>query len=173
LSAAIDILHLFPELTAIGEKDLQVYCDEWLSRPMAREFGIAQIVVDERLLLTVNLDAERVGFVGDNVFIPIDELLGYMIDRHFQESDKRRRLHASVRETRERWSELHRDYEATIGRSGMLYLVCKNADCRATLTTSHRGFEGQVVECPPCDVTCPVCAATHVYEGSDLQLKLD
>jgi len=129
LAAAIDILHLFPELTAIGQAKLQVYCDEWLRRPIAKEFGIAQIFVDEQLMLAVYLNPERAEFIDDNAFIPIDELLGYIIGQHFSDADERRDLHASVRKTRQQWGELNRDYEATIGRVGSLYLICKNPEC--------------------------------------------
>lgn len=171
MAANIDILHLFPELTAIGLPGLQTYCDEWLRRPIALEFGIAQLVVDERLMLAINLHSERADFIDDKVVIPIDEPLGYIVDRHFVDADERRRLHASIRETRQRWEELNRDYETTIGRAGTLYLVCKS--CRAALETEHRDIEGQTVECPPCNVTCPACGQSNVYDGSDLQLRLD
>lgn len=173
MAAAIDILNLFPELTAIGREKLQVYCDEWLRRPIAREFGIAQLFVDEQLMLAVYIDVNRAEFIDDNAFIPIDELLGYIIDQHFAGSDERSRLHADVREDRKRWGLLHREYEATIGRAGSLSLVCKNPDCGATLNTSHRGIEGQTVTCPPLPATCPICGQTHTYDGSDFKLKLD
>jgi hypothetical protein len=138
---------------------LQVYCDEWLRRPIAREYGIAQITVDDKLMLAVNLDAERADFVGENVFIPIDELLGYIIDHHLADSVERQQLHASVRDDRSRWAELHRDYEATIGRAGKLYLICKS--CEAALETHHTAVEGQTIECPACSVTCPACGQSH------------
>ena len=58
MSATIDILHLYPELTAIGQKDFQVYCDEWSRCTIAREFRVAQVEVDSLLLLNVNVDAK-------------------------------------------------------------------------------------------------------------------
>jgi hypothetical protein len=36
MALAIDILHLFPELTAIGQQELQVYCGERYVAPWAR-----------------------------------------------------------------------------------------------------------------------------------------
>jgi hypothetical protein len=53
LAAAIDIFDLFPALAAIGQAQLQLYCNEWLRRPIAREFGFHQLVVDNRLQLHV------------------------------------------------------------------------------------------------------------------------
>lgn len=171
MSAAIDILHLFPELTAIGQKDLQVYCDEWLKRPIARHSPLKQIVVDEQLM--ISLHVSRDAQIGTQAFIPMDELLGYIIDQHFIEPDQRRQLHAKVREAREMLRRLGTAYEVTAGRMGMLYLICKNPDCQATLNTSHRGIEGQTVTCPPLPATCPICGQTHSYVGSDFRLKLD
>jgi hypothetical protein len=97
MSSGIDILHLFPELAAIGQEQLQLYCDEWLRRPIAREYALAQIMVDDRLLLYISVDTTGPIMHGDRAFIPIDQLLDYIIDRHFQPSNKRRGLHASVR----------------------------------------------------------------------------
>jgi hypothetical protein len=120
---AIDLLHLIPEVSAIGQRQLQKYCAQWLKRPLDHAYGIAQLVVDERLMLTVNLHADRVQYVGDRVMIPIDELLGYIIDSHFQDRDERQRLHCAVRESRDRIDDTGHDYTATIGRAGTLYLV--------------------------------------------------
>lgn len=68
-------MQLFPDLAAIGQLDLQVYCNEWLQRPLARDCGIAQIVVDSQLNMQVMLDEAGAVFRGDEVFIPIDEPL--------------------------------------------------------------------------------------------------
>ena len=65
-----------------------------------RAGGSVQITVDGELLLTINLDIKRSVRYADQAVIPIDELLGYIIDCHFSEPDKRHMLHASVRETR-------------------------------------------------------------------------
>ena len=79
----------------------------------------------------------------DRAFIPIDELLSYIIDLHFEDAEKRRELHASVRDVRQHWAELNRDYEAAVGRMGTLYLTCKNPLCRAELETAHQAQKGR------------------------------
>jgi hypothetical protein len=66
LTATVNVLRLVPEIAAIGQLELQGYCDAWLCRPIARKFGVAQLVVDYNLMLTVNLDANRVQYVGEN-----------------------------------------------------------------------------------------------------------
>jgi hypothetical protein len=171
MPSAIDILNLIPEVAAIGQPQLQEYCSQWLDRPLARQYGIAQLAVDDRLGLTVNLDAQRAEFVGDRALIPIDELIGYIIDSHFQDRAERDRLHLTARAIRNGINETGHQYEATLGRTGTLYLICKS--CGAVLETEHKGIEGQVVECPPCNVTCPACGRSNVYDGSDLKLNLD
>jgi hypothetical protein len=172
MASGIDLLHLFPALAAIGQQQLQAYCNEWVRRPIAQEYGIAQIIVDGELLLHIGLDASSLLMHDDRAFIPIDELLGYIIDRHFEDAEKCRELHASVRDVRQRWAELNRDYEAAVGRMGTLYLTCKNPLCLAELETAHQAREGQRINCKPIPMTCPFCGSTNVYEGHDLQLKL-
>jgi hypothetical protein len=172
MTPSIDLIHLFPELAGISQMQLQVYCDEWLRRPMAREYGLAQITVDDDLHLHLSLDASGAVMCDDRAFIPIDELLGYIIDQHFSDATRRRELHANVRETRRRWAELNRDYEIEVGRMGTLYLTCKNPLCRAELETEQRAREGQQIICKRASVTCPFCGNTYDYERRDLQLKL-
>lgn len=161
-----------PDVATIGQAKLQVYCDQWLQRPLARGYGIAQLSVDCELLLTVNVNPSHAAFVDNRVFFPVDELLGYIIDEQFQDADKRRQLHDQVRDLRQRWDELGREYEVTVGRVGNLYLTCKNPGCGALLETTLQAAEGQVIKGPPCDVTCPVCGHTDTYSGNDLNLRL-
>jgi hypothetical protein len=93
MATGIDILHLFPELVAIGQRQLQECCDDWLRRPIASEYAVAQIAVDDNLLLHISLSAAGSVLSGDRAFIPIDELLGYIVDRQFPDASQRRELH--------------------------------------------------------------------------------
>jgi hypothetical protein len=170
MAQGIDILHLFPELVTIDKQQLQAYCDEWLRRPIARQFDIAQFTVDENLMLQIKLAAQNSASPGDRACLPIVELLEFIIDRHFADPEKRLELHTAIRETRRRWSELGKDYKMTVGRRGTLYLTCKNPTCSAELETEHQATEDQEVFSPPTDVTCPVCGSTHKYDGYDLHL---
>src|SRR4051794_19941768 len=105
MANAIDIFLLLPDIAAIGQTQLQTYCDQWLQRPIAWEFGITHLIVGADLLLTANVDAEQVTTVGESIFIPIDELAGYVIDRHF-DGEKCRELHNELRNLRSRWNEV-------------------------------------------------------------------
>jgi hypothetical protein len=173
LAVSVDILQLFPDLAAIDHSELQIYCDEWLQRPLARECGMAQIVIDGQFNMQVMLDEAGAVFHGDEVFIPIDELLGFIIDRHFTDANERRRLHAEIRDARKRWDELGKDYEATVGRVGTLYLVCKNPDCAAQMMSDKKAAQGQRINFGPMDITCTTCDQTFAYDGSDFKLKFD
>jgi hypothetical protein len=161
-----------PDVASIGRDQLQDYCDQWLKRPIAREFGISHLIVGSNLLLTVNLDLRRVEFVDNRTFVPIYELLDYIIEHHFTDPAKRRELHAEAHDFRKRWGEVGYQYEAMGGRVGNLWLKCKNPNCDAPMETVQQAVEGQVIQCPPCKVTCPVCAHTDWYDGSDLHLRL-
>ena len=172
MADGIDLLHLFPELLQIGRQQLQVYCNEWLQRPIAREYALSQITIDDDLLMHISVDASGPLMSGDRAFIPIDQLLGYIIDRHIEDADQRRDLHASVREARRQWAELGRDYEIQVGRMGTLWLTCKNPKCGAELETTQQAREGQEINCPPIPVTCPFCGNTCEYDAIDLQLRL-
>lgn len=81
----IVILRLFPELAAIGDEQLQVYCDEWLQRPIAKQYAVAQITIDADLLLQINLELHVPVQQGEQILLPSDELLGYIVDRHFHD----------------------------------------------------------------------------------------
>src|SRR5262245_88397 len=126
MSGNIDVLKRLPEVAAIGRATLQGYCDEWLKRPISREYGISHLIVGGDLLLTVNLAAGKVEWTGNRAFIPIRELLDYIIDQHFQNAAKRRELHALAYDFRKRWGEVGYQYEAMAGRVGNLWLKCKN-----------------------------------------------
>jgi hypothetical protein len=97
MPSAINILCLIPELAAIGREKLQVYCNEWLQRPIASEFAITHLIVGSDLMLTVNIDDTRARFIDGRVFIPIDELLSYIIDQHFSDTIVRRGLQMKYR----------------------------------------------------------------------------
>jgi hypothetical protein len=173
VASSVDILKLFPELALIDLTKLQVYCDEWLQRPIARECGIAQIVVDEQRHMQVLFDRSRAALKGDHAFIPIDELLGFIADRHFDDSDDRRRLHAGIRNARERLGELIRDYVAAFGRVGTLYLICKNPACEAQMVSDRKATAEQRINCPTFDIECLTCGQIHPYDGSDFKLRYD
>jgi hypothetical protein len=172
MSGNIDILRRLPDVAAVGRARLQDYCDQWLQRPIAREFGISHLIVGDNLLLTLNLDAERADIDAGRAFIPICELLDYIIDQHFPNAAKQKELHAQARDIRKRWAEVGYQYEAMAGRVGNLWLKCKNSACDASFETRQQAVEGQVIHCPPCSVMCPVCGHTDLYDGSDLHLRL-
>src|SRR5437016_1793845 len=139
MANSIDILHFIPDLRAIGQPQLQAYCDEWLQRPIAREFAVAQIRVNHDLMLHINLELQPIVHGDERVFLPIDELLDYVVDCHFHDADKQRELHIAIRESRKRWG----DYEVVVGRVGTLWLICKNPACGVELETDHAATEGQ------------------------------
>ena len=136
-----------------------------------QEFGISHLIVGSDLLLTVNLDADRVEFVDNRAFIPICELLGYIIDEHFDDAAKRQELHAKARDIRQRWADVGYQYEAMAGRMGQLWLKCKNPTCDVSIETVQQAVEGQRIHCPPCQVTCPACGHVDWYDGNDLHLR--
>jgi hypothetical protein len=168
----IDILTLIPDVAAIGQMKLQGYCDEWLKRPIAREYGFVQLNVTRDLVLEALVEECRVKFVGDRALLPFDELLGYIIDQHFRDADQRRQLHAQLRECRKQLIGLGQEYELTAGNVGRYYLKCKNPNCDVFIETSHQGIEGIAVTCPPCEVTCPACGHSAMYDGNDFTLLM-
>jgi hypothetical protein len=162
-----DILCLIPELTAIGRPKLQSYCNEWLTRPIAK--GIAQINVSPDLLLEIIIDEAQVEYVNDRAFLPLDELLGFIIDQHFEDPEERGQLHVKLRRFKQRFTD--RCYGVTVGKVGTLYLKCKNPNCDVFMETSHRATAGTRVNCPPTSLACPVCSHTAMYDGSDFVVR--
>jgi hypothetical protein len=172
MSGNIDILLQLPEVASIGREQLQEYCNQWLKRPIAREFGISHLILGSDLMLTVNLDLRKVKVADERLFIPICELLDYVIEQHFDDHGRRHALHAEAHAIRKRWGEVGYQYEAMSGRVGNLWLKCKSPDCDAAMETAQQAVEGQAIHSPPSQVTCPVCGHTDWYDGSDLQLRL-
>ena len=84
MSGNIDILLRLPDVATIGRAKLQDYCDQWLKLPIARAFGISHLIVGSDLLLTANLDLNRVDVVDNRTSTSIFEVLDYIIDQHFQ-----------------------------------------------------------------------------------------
>jgi hypothetical protein len=173
VASSLDILRLFPELAAIGPTELQVYCDEWLQRPVAYERGIAQIIIDERRQLQVLFDRPGAALNGDYASMPIDELLGFIVDCHFNEAHERRRLHGAIRDARQRLGEHVREYVAAIGRVGSLYLVCKNPVCKAQMVSDRKATAEQRINFGPMDITCTTCHLTFAYDGDDFKLSFE
>lgn len=167
----LNIFQSIPEVAALEQTQLQAYCDQWVQRPIAQKLGIAYFVVDSQRMLQVVLDADHAALIGSDVYIPFDELVGFIIDCHFADADERRLLHAQLREVRSHWPDNNHGVEVMVGRVGTLYLVCKNPACDIWMETSHKGVEGGIVECPPCEVSCPVCGHVDVYDGTDLRLN--
>jgi hypothetical protein len=93
--------------------------------------------------LTANIDDAQAKFTGDHVFIPIDELLGYIIDRQFMAID-RATLHVKLRELRNRWADTGYRFEAMAGRVGRLRLECKNPECDVSMETAQEAVEALV-----------------------------
>lgn len=161
MAFAVDILHLFPELAAIAHAELQRYCRESLQRPVECSRGVTEIIVDDQRNLLITLNDVLAGARGAHIFIPIDELLGYIVEQHFADADDQFRLLATIRDVRHHWEETGRDYEATVGRIGTLYLVCKTPACAAQLVTDQVAAEGQPINCPTFDIMCLKCGQTH------------
>jgi hypothetical protein len=172
MSGNIDILRRLPDVAAIGRVKLQDYCDQWLQRPIAHEYAISHLIVGSDLMLTVNLDRARAQIVSDRTYVPICELLDYIIDAHFAEPVKRRELHSEARDIKERWGEIGYEYQAMSASVGNLWLKCKNPSCDASMETAQQAVAGQRIHCPPCQVTCPVCGHVDLYDGNDLHVRI-
>ena len=71
MSGNIDILLRLPDVAAIGRAKLQDYCNEWLERPIARQFGITHLIVGSDLMLTVNLNSDAPSGANVNIGLTI------------------------------------------------------------------------------------------------------
>jgi hypothetical protein len=162
MSGNIDIFLRQPDVAAIGRAKLQDYCDQWLQRPIAQDFGVSHLIVGSDLLLTLNLDPQRAKLVNNRTYVPIEELLDYVIDTHFQDATKRRELHSEARDIRKHWGEVGYQY----------WTKCKNPSCGIELESAQQAVDGQRIHCPPSSLTCPECRYTAMYDGNDLWVKV-
>jgi hypothetical protein len=173
LSIYIDLLRQFPELAAIGQSELQEYCDQWIQRPIARQSGLSQIIVDDQRRMQVLLNKDGAEIHGEYAFIPLDELLSYIVDHHFPDAGERRKLHTNIRNARRSGNDLGKDEAVRVGRVGTLYFVCKNPGCAAQMMSDKKAAEGQQINCPAFEIECLKCGQIHTYEGSDFKLAFD
>jgi hypothetical protein len=70
MSAGNDILQLMPEISAIGYEQLQAYCNEGLKRPIAKQFGVVQLMLTRELVLQVLLDENHTQMVDGHAYVP-------------------------------------------------------------------------------------------------------
>ena len=169
----IDLLQQFPDIAAIGQTELQAYCNQWIQRPIARQFGLSQIIVDDQRRMQIMLDKAGAEIHGEHAFIPLDELLSYIVDHHFNDACERKRLLAGIREVRRPGNERGKVEAVTVGRVGTLYLVCKNPNCAAQMMSDTKAAEGQRINIPTLNVECLTCGQVHTYEGSDFKLAFE
>jgi hypothetical protein len=171
MPSGVDILCCIPDIANIGRSKLQEYADEWIHRPIARQFAVTHLIVDSDLMVTVNIDDKRAQWQDDRPIVPIDQFVGYIIDQHFTDATQRNELHAHFRKLSRIWNQPDNKFDVLSGRVGRLWLKCKNPTCDASLETSQEVVEGQVIQCPPSAVTCPVCGHTDMYDGNDFHLR--
>src|SRR5262249_20836341 len=104
-------------------------------------------------------------------FIPLDELLGFIVDKHFPDPQQRRDLHAKIRDSREQLRNTGEEFQATMGRLGTLNRTCKNPLCASQMRTDVKAAEGQRINYGPEDMTCFTCGQTFAHDGSDFKLS--
>jgi hypothetical protein len=156
----------------LANRSCSNYCNEWLQRPIACQFGFTQLVVGPDMMLGVAMDASGAK-EGELAYIPIDELVAYLIDEHFTDAAKRRDLYAQLRDIRKRWRELGKQYRVSVRRIGALRIKCKHPGCANYFQTDQQAQEGQVIDWDGAWVTCEKCGCEYHYDGRDMELKLD
>ena len=58
-----------PELAALGRQRLNAYCQDWLATPVAKEFAVTAIHVDEHLRLHPTVTLSHAFADGEDVII--------------------------------------------------------------------------------------------------------
>ncbi len=165
----IDLLANLPQLAAIGQQQLALYCAEWLATPLAREFAVVGIDISDDLRFNVLINLQHKTEDGETLIVPFDEMLHYIVDRHFGDSDERRSLHEQIDLLRRGKGEAGRVFQADLGPAFPTYLVCKNSGCQNLMQTQYTAYVGERLTGDAANVTCPRCQHTYLYSATDLQ----
>jgi hypothetical protein len=155
-----EMLDPFPEIISLGQPRLQSLCDEWCREPQAAEFGVVGIVVApdcRNLDFQVALSAANYD-KGDDVHIPLDKVILYLIERAFPVGgNEELRRKAGVK--------VFQRYKVAI-QAYTMALRCPV--CSQGILTQFRIFEGQAFrlrEIGP--VACPACGNAFTPSEGD------
>lgn len=168
MSWGLDLFDGLPELRAIGLPQVLVYVQEWIKTPLAREFSVMAIDVSEDFRFSPNIGLTHETEDGETVVVPFDEMLHYIVDRHFEDADQRQSLHERIHQRRREQGESGRIYTADLGPRYPLYLVCKNSGCQNLMQTQFTAHVGQQLGKDSANVTCPRCQHTYLYSTDEL-----
>ena len=167
-----EVFEAFPDIKALGKERLQALCDEWLGKPTAKEFAVAELfVMEEHGKLTMSFRVEVTHKLKDReeYHFPMDSLLNYIADHGIESEADREQVKADIVSKRQEvGSDVYQRFLTDLGPELAVFLTCKNPSCQDLMMTQFKGRKCETVTWGPEQVECPCCHEIYEYDQDDM-----
>jgi len=168
--AGIAVFEVFPEIQRLEKTTIQRLCDEWRATPVAKEFAITKLSVDDRLLLKFECQFTHELQSGEAYYFPIDRLLLYIADYGLSDPGERETAKQRILTAREHGGpDVFRQFKIQLGPKLPLFITCTK--CGNIMQTQWYTFRCETVEIEGGEVECTNCRHVFPIDGSELHLE--
>ena len=166
------VIEAFPEIQRLGQATIQRLCDAWIMTPLAREFAVSKLVVDDKLRLTFQFQVTHKVQDGEALYFPTDELLLYIVDNGFSGDVERDTVKRRIVAARERGGpDVFRRLKVQAGPKLPQFLTCKK--CGNVMQTQVTAFRSEKSRFEPEEIECPRCHHVFTIDGRELHFEPD
>jgi predicted RNA-binding Zn-ribbon protein involved in translation (DUF1610 family) len=168
--SALAIFRVFPEIERLGRPTLQRLCDSWLSTPIAKEFAVSSLDVDEKLLLRFQCQLTHKVIEGEAYYFPIDRLLFFIADNGISDVAEREAVKRRITAARGHAGpdEFSR-FKINPGPKRSLFLTCPH--CGDVMQTQYMAYRSQPIRFDREEIECPECHRVYTTDGSELHFE--
>jgi|GEM_PF-5988534 len=167
----LKVLQVFPEIEALGKAAIQRICDDWLQTPLAKEFAVSMLEVDEvdqRLLLSFQCKLTHTIRRGEEYYFPMDELLTFIVEKGVADNE-RDLAKERIQNARQRSPDVYRKFRIDSGPKLPLFITCKH--CDKVLQTQFFAYRNEVISFEPEEIECPACNKIFTIDGTELHFE--
>lgn len=135
----LPILQLFPEIERLGQPRLQEICNRWLQTPIAKEFAVTELLVEDDGQLWLSFQCKMTHRIqsGEEYYFPMDELLTFIVDQGVAESEQES-AKARIRNARKNGPDVYRKFRINPGPKLPLFVTCPH--CGNVLQTQFLAY---------------------------------
>jgi predicted RNA-binding Zn-ribbon protein involved in translation (DUF1610 family) len=169
-ASGLAIFDTFPEIKRLGKSAVQRLCDAWLATPLAREFAVSTLTVDDNLLLSFECQLTHRFQDGEAYYFPVDRLLHYIADNGVSDSAEREKVERRIASAREQGGpDVFRRFKIHTGPKLPLFVTCEN--CGNVMQTQWSAYRCEKVRIENGEVECTKCGHVFPIDGSELHFE--